>query len=202
MPRSPIAVSRRERNAADKRERILAATRKLLERLEFSDLAVEAITVKADVAKGTFFTFFPTKRDVLLALYARLEEGFARLLESLDGPDPLKALDGLYKAAEKMLRTEGASLPALTRAVFADRDVAALDVHSARDDIAAYAAFLTKCKAAGTVRRSLDARRGGEVLSHIWSGTVLMWADANMAFALAPELTAKAREIFAGFDSA
>ncbi len=69
MP-SPNAngISRRESNKHAKRQRLLTESLRLFRAKGFEQTTVAEITEAAGVAKGTFFNYFPTKEDVLLAL--------------------------------------------------------------------------------------------------------------------------------------
>lgn len=60
-------LSRRERRSAEIRERLFrAALRKFAER-GFAETTVEDITEAADLGKGTFFNYFPSKDHILMA---------------------------------------------------------------------------------------------------------------------------------------
>ena len=61
-------ISRRESNKHAKRQRLLPDSLRLFRETGFAQTTVAEITVAAGVAKGTFFNYFPTKEDVLLAL--------------------------------------------------------------------------------------------------------------------------------------
>ncbi len=63
--RSRPRTSRRERHRAETRDRIFRAALKLFAERGFQETTVEAITEAADVGKGTFFNYFPTKEHVL-----------------------------------------------------------------------------------------------------------------------------------------
>jgi AcrR family transcriptional regulator len=62
---TPTPVGRRERKAAETRERIFHAAIELFARRGLSNVTVEQITERADVGKGTFFNYFNSKEDVL-----------------------------------------------------------------------------------------------------------------------------------------
>ncbi|HSC78681.1 MAG TPA: TetR family transcriptional regulator, partial [Candidatus Acidoferrales bacterium] len=62
---APPPAGRRARRKAELRQRILAAAFELFARQGFFATTVEQITEAADVAKGTFFNYFPTKEHVL-----------------------------------------------------------------------------------------------------------------------------------------
>lgn len=61
-------VSRREDQKRDKRHRLLNESLRLFRQKGFEETTVAEITHAAQVAKGTFFNYFPTKESVLLAL--------------------------------------------------------------------------------------------------------------------------------------
>jgi AcrR family transcriptional regulator len=69
-PRDPTAakiLGRRERRTAETRERLFRAALDLFAAKGFSETTVEDITEAADVGKGTFFNYFPSKDHILLA---------------------------------------------------------------------------------------------------------------------------------------
>ena len=72
----------RERKKLERRRRIEAAAIDLFERDGFSATTIEAIAARADIAPRTFFSYFATKEDVVLADYAeRLDRIVAALAE-------------------------------------------------------------------------------------------------------------------------
>jgi AcrR family transcriptional regulator len=83
----PHRLGRRERRRAEIRERIYRAALKLFAERGFLETTVEDITEAADVGKGTFFNYFPTKEHVLATLgaerLAHIERARAR---AMSGP--------------------------------------------------------------------------------------------------------------------
>ena len=63
----PEPPSRRERHSAERRERLFRAALELFARKGFAETTVEDITNAADLGKGTFFNYFPSKEHILLA---------------------------------------------------------------------------------------------------------------------------------------
>lgn len=61
----PRAPGRRERKAAEMRDRIFHAAIELIAQRGLDNVTVEQITERADVGKGTFFNYFPNKEAVL-----------------------------------------------------------------------------------------------------------------------------------------
>lgn len=71
---SPPRPGRRERRRRETRERIFRAAARLFAEHGFAATTVEDITEAADVGKGTFFNYFPSKEHVL-AVLAEIQRG-------------------------------------------------------------------------------------------------------------------------------
>src|SRR5262245_23882058 len=73
----PPPASRRERRSAELRERLFRSALELFASKGYAETTVEDITEAADVGKGTFFNYFPSKEHILMAFgemqLARLE---------------------------------------------------------------------------------------------------------------------------------
>src|SRR6476659_7138033 len=63
----PITADRRQRRSAELRERLFRAALTLFAKKGFTETTVEDITEAADLGKGTFFNYFPSKEHVLMA---------------------------------------------------------------------------------------------------------------------------------------
>jgi AcrR family transcriptional regulator len=64
---NPPPSDRRSRRSAELRERLFRAALDLFAKKGFAETTVEDITNAADVGKGTFFNYFPSKDHILLA---------------------------------------------------------------------------------------------------------------------------------------
>src|SRR5213595_1705224 len=62
-----VSSDRRQRRSAEIRERLFRAALTLFAKKGFTETTVEDITEAADVGKGTFFNYFPSKDHILLA---------------------------------------------------------------------------------------------------------------------------------------
>lgn len=67
-------TGRRERRREETRKRIFEAALGLFAKYGFTSVTVEQITDAADVGKGTFFNYFPSKEHMFLALAERQQE--------------------------------------------------------------------------------------------------------------------------------
>src|SRR5215469_16296923 len=75
----PFPSSRRERRSLELRERLFRSALDLFAQKGFAETTVEDITNAADVGKGTFFNYFPSKDHILIAFsdmqIAKLQDG-------------------------------------------------------------------------------------------------------------------------------
>ena len=68
MRMTGVAVGRRERKKEETKRKIFVAALELFHGKGFEHTTVDEITERADVAKGTFFNYFPHKESVLAYL--------------------------------------------------------------------------------------------------------------------------------------
>jgi AcrR family transcriptional regulator len=76
MVTEPHELGRRERRRQETLHRLMSAAIQLFATQGYAKTAVEDITEAADVGKGTFFNYFPTKDALLLAIFDALAERF------------------------------------------------------------------------------------------------------------------------------
>ena len=69
-------MTKRQEQALKTRQKILDAASELLLKNEFDELNIDDITNHCGVAKGTFYTYFPSKQDIFTDLYAAADDLF------------------------------------------------------------------------------------------------------------------------------
>ena len=111
----PPRAGRRERRRAEIRERIFRAALQLFAERGFLETTVEDITEAADVGKGTFFNYFPTKEHVLATLGAERLAAIERAHERAKKGPVLPVLKDLATG----LAGQSAESAALLRAIYA-----------------------------------------------------------------------------------
>lgn len=106
---SPSArIGRRERHKSDVRNRLLRAAFELFGTRGFQATTVEDITQAADVAKGTFFNYFPTKEMLLTQMGEhRLDVIRPALVEARQGGESTREL--LYRLLLALVDEPGRS---------------------------------------------------------------------------------------------
>lgn len=177
--------TRRERRSADIRERLFRSALKLFAEKGFAETTVEDITEAADVGKGTFFNYFPSKDHILLAFtdmqLGKLEQSVQELRRSGQSlKEFMRAL--VVRMTEEPLRNPGmiralllgflSSIP--VREVMIAKQNRAHQLHTQIVEIG---------QSRGEIRRDLPATEIAHSFRQMILGTLLIWSvtgDASL----------------------
>ena len=175
---SPQRPGRRERKRAETRERIFRAALALFVERGFAATTVEDITEAADVGKGTFFNYFPSKEHVLAAFpemqVGKLKGVVAGLRETRQSiREVMRSL--VHKLAEEPGRS-----PALVRAILganlSSAPVRALVLGHMKRGWAALGEMYALGQRRGEVRRDVTPLQLAQATHQMFFGTLLLWA--------------------------
>jgi AcrR family transcriptional regulator len=167
---------RRERRRAETQQRILTAALHLFTTNGYLETTVEQITEAADIGKGTFFNYFPTKDAVMVSIFEKVGEQFAQLRESVPGTQDVRAaltefahhLLHMMVRAPKIVRSFFGL--ALTDPMIGERFQAV--VMQARSTVVA---MLEHGQKMGQVRTDIPAAVLGRTLQQCIFGTEILW---------------------------
>lgn len=175
--------SRRERRSAELRERLFRAALAQFGSKGYAETTVEDITEAADVGKGTFFNYFPSKEHILLAFgemqLARLEAIIRESRESRSSTGEI--VKGLVaRMTEAPIRN-----PAIVRAILQ----AHLSSPLIREEMLKIQTrhrrllgeLLRYGQERGEVRDDLPAEELAQLLRQTIFGTLLFWSLAGDA---------------------
>ncbi|HMK37108.1 MAG TPA: TetR/AcrR family transcriptional regulator [Desulfomonilaceae bacterium] len=177
-PSRATRPNRRERRRTEMRERVIRAALRLFSERGVTATTVEDITNEADVGKGTFFNYFPSKEDILAHLcqlqMGKIREFVARSLHSRESMDRV-----LYELA-LILIEEFSNSPALVKAILA----ALFSSESARermaDDFAedreVLAALMAARQDRGEIRDDLTPSELALQFQRALFGTTVLWS--------------------------
>jgi AcrR family transcriptional regulator len=179
------AASRRERRSAEIRERLFRASLELFAKKGFAESTVEDITNAADVGKGTFFNYFPSKDHILLA-FVEMQLGKLRLAveEARNTSQPMP--DFLCSLGERMTQ-EPARHPDIIR-VLLQAFLSNSQVREAMLDLqdralALHTEMIQLGQERGEIRDDLPAAEIAVVFRQLIFGTLLIWSlygDASL----------------------
>jgi AcrR family transcriptional regulator len=109
--------NRRERRRIETRERIYRAALRIFAQRGYLDTTVEDITEAADVGKGTFFNYFPTKEHVLATYGDERLAAIERALKKARAPH--QSVRPVLKELATDLAGQSSESPDLLRSIFA-----------------------------------------------------------------------------------
>ncbi len=102
--------SRRERRKEETRQRLFDAALALMQEKPFDQITVEEITERADVAKGTFFSYFPTKEQLLIAYTQEMVDEVYEFLEQLQPENATSQWEVMRQVMRFIAEIDGRSL--------------------------------------------------------------------------------------------
>jgi AcrR family transcriptional regulator len=175
---APARPDRRQRRSAEIRERLFRAALNLFAEKGFAETTVEDITNAADVGKGTFFNYFPSKDHIVLA-FGEMQLG--KLQEAI------KVARCTNEPMPKFLRALGARMtqeptrnPAIIRALLQGY-LSTSPVREMMIDIqtrlhALHTQMIQVGQDRGEIRNDLPAAEIAHVFRQTIFGTLLIWS--------------------------
>jgi len=171
-------IGRRERRRTETRDRIFRAAMELFAKRGFSATTVEDITEAADVGKGTFFNYFPSKEHVLGVLHEIQLQKISHALAAakagkLSIRDVLREL--VLRIAEEPARSQLLARGLLLTVLSNDavRELMADMMSRARTMLGQ---VLTMGQERGEVRPEVSPEEGASNFQQLVLGTVLLWS--------------------------
>jgi AcrR family transcriptional regulator len=181
----PSAGSRRERRSAELRERLFRSALGLFASKGYAETTVEDITEAADVGKGTFFNYFPSKEHILMAFgemqLARLESVISEAEQSgLPMREVMRTL--VMRMTEEPVRN-----PAIVRALL-QANLSSVPVRGGMVRIhdrnrALLGRLIRHGQDRGEIRTDLPAEEIAQVWRQTIFGTLMFWSlvgDASL----------------------
>jgi AcrR family transcriptional regulator len=169
---------RRERRGAETREGLFRAALDLFARKGFTETTVEDITEAADVGKGTFFNYFPSKDHILLAFgEMQLAKLDAAVAEARRTGEPMPQF---LRSLGVRMTQEPVRNPGIIR-VLLQAYLAATPVREAMLDLqkrvrALHTEIVVLGQERGEIRKDLPAAEISDVFRQTIFGTLLFWS--------------------------
>jgi AcrR family transcriptional regulator len=189
--RSPAEVSRRERKKDETRERIAHAALGLFRERGFVAATIDEIAQRADVAKGTFFNYFPRKEAVLAHVASAELDRLEELVDQALGEE-MSARQRFHQVFTRACENY-VSMPELSRVMFLEMmkgpEDALFDINERAHR--AIRRLVDRAQDGGEVRPDADRDRVTEVLRGVFMSTTLLWLHAPRLFDLRTEIGAR-----------
>ncbi len=171
-------LNRREKRRAETRERIVRSALHLFSEHGVAATTVEDITNAADIGKGTFFNYFPSKEDILAHL-CQLQMGKIRefVSSAANSTDPMELV--LYELAT-ILVAEFSRSPTLVQsihaAVFSSDSARRQLADAVGEDRAILAELMEARQARGELRHDFMPNELAFQFQRTLFGTMILWA--------------------------
>lgn len=197
---SGVELSRRERKKDETRERISQAAIQLFEEKGFEATTVDEIAARADVAKGTFFNYFPRKEAVLHAITERQLDAIEAVVEQL-APDPQPVSAKIHAVYAKACALYSQN-PALHRHAIIEMlrgplsDAVNIDVRAQ----SFMRALVVEGQQRGQLRTDVEPDRMAYTLRSVFFMTVLVWVHCPELFDLSDEVKARVTLLLQGLE--
>ncbi len=175
---NPPVASRRERRSAETRERLFRSALQLFAQKGFEETTVEDITEAADVGKGTFFNYFPSKDHILIAFsdmqIGKLEQAVAGLRSSAQ---PLQEFmrSLVLKMTEEPIRNPGL-IRALLRGYLSTTAVREMMILKQNHAHGLHKQMIEIGQGRGEVRSDIPAAEIAHFFRQTILGTLLIWS--------------------------
>jgi AcrR family transcriptional regulator len=184
-PLSSPSPDRRSRRSAELRERLFRAALDLFAKKGFAETTVEDITNAADVGKGTFFNYFPSKDHILLA-FAEMQLG--RLRQAVDeARQTSEPLPKFLRSLTTRMTAEPSRNPDLIRvlllAFLSNSEVRQAMMNLQANVLALHAEMVQLGQERGEIRDDLPPVAIAQVFRQTIFGTLLIWSlygDASL----------------------
>jgi AcrR family transcriptional regulator len=176
---SPTTVpNRRERQSLERRERLFRAALQLFAQKGFAETTVEDITNAADLGKGTFFNYFPSKEHIFLAFgemqLAKLNTAFEEM-RSANVPVPVFMRSLGARMTQEPIRNP-AIIRILLKAFLTDSPVRESVVDLQDRVIAIHTEIIRLGQQRGEIRDDLPPEVLANVFRQTVFGTLLIWS--------------------------
>jgi AcrR family transcriptional regulator len=177
-PLAPRARGRRERRSVETRERLFRSALDLFARKGFTETTVEDITEAADVGKGTFFNYFPSKDHILLAFgemqLAKLQSAVEEARRSGEPmPQFLRSLG--VRMTQEPIRNPGV-IRTLLQAYLSSTPVREVMLDLQKRVHALHTEIVQLGQDRGEIRKDLPAAEIAHVFRQTVFGTLLFWS--------------------------
>jgi len=178
LQNSPPVPGRRQRRSTQTRERLFRAALEVFARKGYAESTVEDITEAADVGKGTFFNYFPSKDHILLAFAEmQLHKLASAVAEARVKNVPLREfMRGLgVRMTQEPVRNP-AVIRALLQAYLSTTPVREVMTGLQKRVHALHTEMIQLGQARGEIRRDIPARELAYVFRQTIFGTLLIWS--------------------------
>lgn len=167
--------SRRERRQAKLKAELFRKAVDLFAERGYDSVTVDEIAAAADIAKGTFFNYFPSKEHVLVEYrQVLLDDAYAHA-DTLTGDSARDLMKRFHQYLARRVRSEGERYEMLFKEIVARPHVVALN----RSQLGRYRSYFDRFieigKRSGEIPESCDTALLADTIRDLWTGVSVTW---------------------------
>lgn len=181
LPRGIEPVTQRGRRT---RALLVKAARAVFEEKGFEETRIGDITAAADVAHGTFYTYFSSKHELFREVVAVLVADFQAEAHSLpaSGDDPLSRIERANRGYLRAYRRNARMMGVLEQAAILDPDVREIRLESRRHWVIRAEKEFRRWQDAGLMSPDVDPYYAASALGGMVDRFALNWLVLGEAF--------------------
>jgi AcrR family transcriptional regulator len=200
--RPPAYPSRRERRRTEVRQRLFRTALRLFAERGFMATTVENITEAADVGKGTFFNYFPSKEHLLLEFGKTRQSKMRRALDQASRGD--RRIRQILRELFYALAEEPGQSPEMARSMvvtmLSGDPVRGLVMDKMKEGRGLTAKLFALGQQSGEIRSDRRASELSRVFQEAFLGSLLVWTLHPPA-KLAPWLDTSFEILWSGIEA-
>jgi len=191
-------VTNRDLQAQETRRRLLETSVALIVELGYDAVSVGEICRRCQVAKGTFYVHFASKREILLSILTDLNGRMAERVAALPVQDPRTAVEARVRIHLETIETEGKDFTrAVLRALLSERVENQGPGRNRMTD--AVQEVVAEGQSSGTFRTDRTAAQLADALESLILGLMTDWCQGTDE-RFVPQAFAAAVLVLDGFD--
>lgn len=196
--------TRFDKRKAETKAKIFKAAVELFLEQGYERTTIEQIVERADVAKGTFFIHFPTKKAVIFYLgeqrVALMEEMLVEKLKTIKSAREkiFSLLNVLAEVNEENKKITGLIMQEIFKELFSEMNPEKENQMQLKMILVK---IITDGQQQGVFYKDFDTTHAAEIISSVYFYTLFQWLDGGLSKPLAEEFSDRVKIIMAGIAS-
>ena len=195
-------TSRRAQKKAKRRKEIYDCSIELFVRLGYENVTVDDIVETVDVAKGTFFNYFPSKSDVLVEYWRILADEVYTFGEKQQGDSGCALFRRYFRKLARCVCRDGEIFDILVYRAFGHPAEVAPEKEWAERRSALFQRYAKIGQECGEIPSQCDKKLIGDIIVDLWTGSLLEWVYSGKEFSLESRILKKLDLLFEGLGAA
>lgn len=187
--------SRMDRKKANTKEKIFEAAVSLFQEKGYQNTTVDEIVDKADVAKGTFFNYFPTKSAILIYLNQKRVKELQEIIQKEFAQKALTTKEKIIRMGQLMAEDNEKDVN-LSKYLIVETfknygDLIKEESNNQYELINIFREILEAGKNSGELSKKLNSQMVAEILTSTYLYSIFLWVSDDKGHSLPQDITAK-----------